>query len=130
MLDGILNNRMEWNTKKEEYEAKLKAIEEEKAAKAAATASKGKCTKTYAAFCHLCHFVTLNGASNNIPTSHKNIDSFVCVFVQQLQATPAAEAQRPARCAERSKSCATRGGSWQTEYCGQIVSVAAKDKKQ
>ncbi|XP_041667181.1 rod cGMP-specific 3',5'-cyclic phosphodiesterase subunit beta [Cheilinus undulatus] len=35
MLDGILNNRKEWNAKKEEYEAKLKAIEEEKAAKEA-----------------------------------------------------------------------------------------------
>ncbi|TNM91884.1 hypothetical protein fugu_018896 [Takifugu bimaculatus] len=40
MLDGILNNRKEWNAKKEEYEAKLKAIEDEKAAKAAAAASK------------------------------------------------------------------------------------------
>uniref|UniRef100_A0A8C4NW10 Phosphodiesterase n=1 Tax=Dicentrarchus labrax TaxID=13489 RepID=A0A8C4NW10_DICLA len=40
MLDGILNNRKEWNAKKEEYEAKLKAIEEEKAAKEATTASK------------------------------------------------------------------------------------------
>lgn len=38
MLDGILNNRKEWNSKKEEYEAKHKAIEEAKAAKAAATA--------------------------------------------------------------------------------------------
>uniref|UniRef100_A0A3Q1B3V9 Phosphodiesterase n=1 Tax=Amphiprion ocellaris TaxID=80972 RepID=A0A3Q1B3V9_AMPOC len=41
MLDGILNNRKEWNAKKEEYEAKLKAIEEEKAAKEAATGNKG-----------------------------------------------------------------------------------------
>ncbi|XP_063334737.1 rod cGMP-specific 3',5'-cyclic phosphodiesterase subunit beta [Pelmatolapia mariae] len=40
MLDGIINNRKEWNAKKEEYEAKLKAIEEEKAAKEAAAASK------------------------------------------------------------------------------------------
>ncbi|KAM9306404.1 LOW QUALITY PROTEIN: rod cGMP-specific 3',5'-cyclic phosphodiesterase subunit beta-like [Pholidichthys leucotaenia] len=40
MLDGILNNRKEWNAKKEEYEAKLKAIEEEKAAKEAAAAAK------------------------------------------------------------------------------------------
>uniref|UniRef100_A0A3B5L2N0 Phosphodiesterase n=1 Tax=Xiphophorus couchianus TaxID=32473 RepID=A0A3B5L2N0_9TELE len=40
MLDGILNNRKEWNAKKEEYEAKLKAIEEEKAAKEAAQAAK------------------------------------------------------------------------------------------
>ncbi|XP_044000119.1 rod cGMP-specific 3',5'-cyclic phosphodiesterase subunit beta [Gambusia affinis] len=40
MLDGILNNRKEWNAKKEEYEAKLKAIEEEKAAKEAAHAAK------------------------------------------------------------------------------------------
>lgn len=40
MLDGILNNRREWNGKKEEYEAKLKAIEEAKAAKAPATAGK------------------------------------------------------------------------------------------
>lgn len=43
MLDGILNNRKEWNAKKEEYEAKLKAIEEQKAAKAPATAGK-RCT--------------------------------------------------------------------------------------
>uniref|UniRef100_A0A669DDG3 Phosphodiesterase n=1 Tax=Oreochromis niloticus TaxID=8128 RepID=A0A669DDG3_ORENI len=42
MLDGIINNRKEWNAKKEEYEAKLKAIEEEKAAKEAAAASKGR----------------------------------------------------------------------------------------
>lgn len=42
MLDGILNNRKEWNAKKEEYEAKLKAIEEEKAAKEAVAASKGR----------------------------------------------------------------------------------------
>uniref|UniRef100_A0A671XXC9 Phosphodiesterase n=1 Tax=Sparus aurata TaxID=8175 RepID=A0A671XXC9_SPAAU len=41
MLDGILNNRKEWNAKKEEYEAKLKAMEEEKAAKEATTAAKG-----------------------------------------------------------------------------------------
>lgn len=40
MLDGILNNRKEWNAKKEEYEAKIKAIEEQKAAKAPATAGK------------------------------------------------------------------------------------------
>ncbi|KAM9735865.1 rod cGMP-specific 3',5'-cyclic phosphodiesterase subunit beta-like [Menidia menidia] len=40
MLDGILNNRKEWNAKKEEYEAGLKAIEEEKAAKEAAAAAK------------------------------------------------------------------------------------------
>ncbi len=41
MLDGILNNRKEWNAKKEDYEAKLKALEEEKAAKEAAAPSKG-----------------------------------------------------------------------------------------
>uniref|UniRef100_A0A3B3B4Z7 Phosphodiesterase n=1 Tax=Oryzias melastigma TaxID=30732 RepID=A0A3B3B4Z7_ORYME len=41
MLDGIINNRKEWNAKKEEYEATLKAIEEEKAAKEAAKAAKG-----------------------------------------------------------------------------------------
>lgn len=41
MLDGILNNRKEWNARKEEYEAKLKEIEDEKAAKTAATANKG-----------------------------------------------------------------------------------------
>lgn len=43
MLDGILNNRKEWNGKKEEYEAKLKVIEEQKAAKGPATAGK-RCT--------------------------------------------------------------------------------------
>lgn len=42
MLDGILNNRKEWNAKKEEYEANLKAIEDAKAAKAAATAGKSE----------------------------------------------------------------------------------------
>lgn len=41
MLDGLLNNRKEWNAKKEEYEAKLKAIEDAKAAKQASAASKG-----------------------------------------------------------------------------------------
>ncbi|KAK2888380.1 rod cGMP-specific 3',5'-cyclic phosphodiesterase subunit beta [Channa argus] len=40
MLDGIINNRKEWNAKKEEYEAKLKAIEEERAAREAAVAKK------------------------------------------------------------------------------------------
>lgn len=33
MLDGILNNRKEWNAKKEEYEATLKVLEDDKAAK-------------------------------------------------------------------------------------------------
>lgn len=42
MLDGILNNRFEWNAKKEEYEATLKVLEEAKAAKEAAVAAKGK----------------------------------------------------------------------------------------
>lgn len=42
MLDGILNNRKEWNAKKEEYEAKLKAIEDEKAAKGAPAGGKGE----------------------------------------------------------------------------------------
>ena len=36
MLERLLNNRKEWNNCKEEYEAKLKALEEEKAAKAPA----------------------------------------------------------------------------------------------
>ncbi|XP_037122438.1 rod cGMP-specific 3',5'-cyclic phosphodiesterase subunit beta [Syngnathus acus] len=40
MLDGILNNRKEWNAKKEEYEAQLKVIEDQKAAKQAAATSK------------------------------------------------------------------------------------------
>lgn len=40
MLDGLLNNRHEWNAKKEEYEAKLKALEDAKAAKQANAASK------------------------------------------------------------------------------------------
>uniref|UniRef100_A0A8D0AMB4 Phosphodiesterase n=1 Tax=Sander lucioperca TaxID=283035 RepID=A0A8D0AMB4_SANLU len=46
MLDGILNNRREWNAKKEEYEATLKALEEEKAAKEAAKASKAPSNNT------------------------------------------------------------------------------------
>uniref|UniRef100_A0AAQ4PIG6 Phosphodiesterase n=1 Tax=Gasterosteus aculeatus aculeatus TaxID=481459 RepID=A0AAQ4PIG6_GASAC len=52
MLDGILNNRKEWNAKKEEYEAKLKAIEDEKAAKGAPAgpANSGGGSKT----CSLC----------------------------------------------------------------------------
>lgn len=41
MLDGIINNRKEWNAKKEEYEAKLKAIEDEKAAREEAAGKKG-----------------------------------------------------------------------------------------
>lgn len=41
MLDGILNNRKEWNAKKEEYEASLKALEEEKAAKESNSTNKG-----------------------------------------------------------------------------------------
>ncbi|XP_077479251.1 rod cGMP-specific 3',5'-cyclic phosphodiesterase subunit beta [Stigmatopora argus] len=40
MLDGILNNRKEWNAKKEEYEAKLKVLEDQKAAKQATAARK------------------------------------------------------------------------------------------
>uniref|UniRef100_A0AAQ4PBW2 Phosphodiesterase n=1 Tax=Gasterosteus aculeatus aculeatus TaxID=481459 RepID=A0AAQ4PBW2_GASAC len=48
MLDGILNNRKEWNAKKEEYEAKLKAIEDEKAAKGPANSGGGSKT------CSLC----------------------------------------------------------------------------
>lgn len=43
MLDGIINNRKEWNAKKEEYEAKLKEIEEAKAAKQAAAPGKLEC---------------------------------------------------------------------------------------
>lgn len=41
MLDGILNNRKEWNAKKEEYEANLKAMEDEKAAKESNATTKG-----------------------------------------------------------------------------------------
>lgn len=41
MLDGILNNRKEWNARKEEYEAKLKELEEAKAAQEAVKGSKG-----------------------------------------------------------------------------------------
>lgn len=41
MLDGILNNRKEWNAKKEEHEAKLKELEEANAAKAEAAGAKG-----------------------------------------------------------------------------------------
>ncbi|XP_061763732.1 rod cGMP-specific 3',5'-cyclic phosphodiesterase subunit beta [Nerophis ophidion] len=40
MLDGILNNRKEWNAKKEEYEAKVKAMEDQKAARQGAAAGK------------------------------------------------------------------------------------------
>ncbi|XP_029940500.1 rod cGMP-specific 3',5'-cyclic phosphodiesterase subunit beta [Salarias fasciatus] len=46
MLDGILNNRKEWNAKKEEYEATLKAIEDEKAAKQAAAAAKAEASSS------------------------------------------------------------------------------------
>lgn len=42
MLDGILNNRKEWNAKKEEYEASLKEIEDAKKAKEEAAGAKGK----------------------------------------------------------------------------------------
>uniref|UniRef100_A0A669DUZ3 Phosphodiesterase n=1 Tax=Oreochromis niloticus TaxID=8128 RepID=A0A669DUZ3_ORENI len=54
MLDGIINNRKEWNAKKEEYEAKLKAIEEEKAAKEAAAASKGRAGGSGSKTCSVC----------------------------------------------------------------------------
>ncbi|KAJ8339133.1 hypothetical protein SKAU_G00359190 [Synaphobranchus kaupii] len=40
MFDGILNNRREWKAKQEEYEAKLKAMEEERAAKQAVATTK------------------------------------------------------------------------------------------
>ncbi|KAG5835161.1 hypothetical protein ANANG_G00269200 [Anguilla anguilla] len=40
MYDGILNNRKEWKARQEEYEAKLKAMEEEAAAKQAAVGAK------------------------------------------------------------------------------------------
>lgn len=30
MLDGLLNNRNEWKTRADEYDAKMKALEEEK----------------------------------------------------------------------------------------------------
>ncbi|TNN71369.1 Rod cGMP-specific 3',5'-cyclic phosphodiesterase subunit beta [Liparis tanakae] len=40
MLDGILNNRKEWNAKKEEYEAKLKAVEGVTGAKEGASKEK------------------------------------------------------------------------------------------
>lgn len=95
MFDGILNNRKEWNAKKEDYEAKLKAIEDEKAAKAAAAASKGE-----------------RSLWNNHTTLRLLCDSFVeCVFVKQLlPTTPAAAAVAPrrARCAERAKTCTRR----------------------
>lgn len=91
MLDGILNNRKEWNAKKEEYEAKLKAIEEATAAKAAATAGKSEahirnnrnlrwlrmveippiCTTAW-------HFLT---RGINIDRSCKKMTIFVNVFV-------------------------------------------------
>lgn len=40
MYDGILNNRKEWKAKQEEYEAQLKAFEEEKEAREQAAAAK------------------------------------------------------------------------------------------
>ncbi|XP_076020171.1 rod cGMP-specific 3',5'-cyclic phosphodiesterase subunit beta [Genypterus blacodes] len=40
MLDGILNNRKEWNARKEEYEAKLKVLEAQKPAKPGGAARK------------------------------------------------------------------------------------------
>lgn len=54
MLDGLLNNRKEWNAKKEEYEAKLKAIEDEKAAKQAAAASKAADNQGGSKTCCVC----------------------------------------------------------------------------
>lgn len=110
MLDGILNNRKEWNAKKEEYEAKLKALEEEKAEKSAAAASKGavilwnndktmSCIRSAAVCAIACHYVTPNVRATKILTLLFND------FVQQLlQTTPAAEARAPRRvqCAETS----------------------------
>lgn len=83
MLDGILNNRKEWNAKKEEYEAKLKAIEDEKAAKAAAAASKGALA------------LWAGGGVHRDGGSQVNLG----VVLQLLPTTPAA-APRPAPCAE------------------------------
>lgn len=80
MLDGIINNRKEWNAKKEEYEAKLKAIEDEKAAKAAAAASKG---------------ASIPATLKRDGKSQLNLN----VALQLLRTTPAA-APRPAPCAE------------------------------
>lgn len=41
MYDGILNNRMHWKARQEEYEAKLKAMEEAAKAKQEAAANNG-----------------------------------------------------------------------------------------
>ncbi|XP_036382773.1 rod cGMP-specific 3',5'-cyclic phosphodiesterase subunit beta-like [Megalops cyprinoides] len=41
MLEGILNNKKEWKARQDEYEAKLKAIEDEKAAKASMASRQG-----------------------------------------------------------------------------------------
>ena len=46
MLDGILNNRKEWKARQEEYEAGLKVLEEEKAAREEANAKKSTCSDT------------------------------------------------------------------------------------
>lgn len=87
MLDGIINNRKEWNAKKEEYEAKLKAIEDEKAAKAAAAAGKGELPLWDSRGLH--HD---GGSQVNLG-----------VVLQLLPTTPAA-APRPAPCAEAPKA--------------------------
>lgn len=41
MYDGILNNRKHWKERQDEYEAKLKELEEEAKAKQEAAAKKG-----------------------------------------------------------------------------------------
>uniref|UniRef100_A0AAY4BNJ7 Phosphodiesterase n=1 Tax=Denticeps clupeoides TaxID=299321 RepID=A0AAY4BNJ7_9TELE len=61
MLDGILNNRKEWNALKEEYEAKLKVLEEEKKAKEEAAAAK----QGFCFFIHLL-YLDLNGIGQHL----------------------------------------------------------------
>lgn len=41
MYDGILNNRMNWKARQEEYESKLKELEEAAKAKQGAAANNG-----------------------------------------------------------------------------------------
>lgn len=126
MLDGILNNRKEWNAKKEEYEAKLKEMEDEKAAKGATATNKGAVIHYHQTF----HLTFRNTLSFFFST---------CVFFvhQLLQTTPVLEdlAPRPAQYARRSKSCAPRDrlASWslpQPQQVSQSVSSPRKEEMQ
>lgn len=145
MLDGILNNRKEWNAKKEEYEAKLKALEEEKAAKEAATASKGAVilwnNHMYQIICPIicataCYFVTL-WRKYQLSHDAKNTDS---LFNVSLSTSSCKQPQwRRLRLQDLlsvlkgQKAMHTMGvhtdGSWPSDFTGPVSQSHRQGKK-